>query len=404
MRSVSIRPSRVVVGRDALARICAAILVQRARCQQQREDDAERECGQRVLGFEAMGCHDAWRACRALFLFLSGSLQNIAVTGPFLVRCGFAFPRGRIASGIIPPIPCAGLKPSGCRQAAKRARKTMNSLELTGRSRSHVVDLTEPPCATSRATRSPLMSPCVSGRALAGHDLVPVSEVSRLRSPGAHLERQVPRRATDASRRRPTARCGTMSDAREGRCDPAVVRACPARAGIIGAREIDVIDRAALAAGYQPQLMPVEYQPGGPFAALNDWLDAYMAALRFLSSVSHGSRRRAPGALAPELRAGVRAGATAVTPEVLWRRSSPRTILGRKSCARGWSRFTRATSLGGRTLTRVSAAVSSLPRARGQLGKRPQEVSGKPALPAPRACGIPLARRRACAPRRGARG
>jgi LAS superfamily LD-carboxypeptidase LdcB len=41
--------------------------------------------------------------------------------------------------------------------------------------------------------------------------------------------------------------------------------------------DFDVIDRAALPAGYRPQLTVAEFSPGGPFARLNDWLGANLA-------------------------------------------------------------------------------------------------------------------------------
>jgi LAS superfamily LD-carboxypeptidase LdcB len=40
--------------------------------------------------------------------------------------------------------------------------------------------------------------------------------------------------------------------------------------------DLDVYDRAAVAVGSGPSLLPEEYAPGGPFAALTAWLDANM--------------------------------------------------------------------------------------------------------------------------------
>jgi LAS superfamily LD-carboxypeptidase LdcB len=45
--------------------------------------------------------------------------------------------------------------------------------------------------------------------------------------------------------------------------------------------DLDVYDRAALADGQRPQLVPEEYAPGGPFAALTAWLDRHMARFGF---------------------------------------------------------------------------------------------------------------------------
>jgi len=94
--------------------------------------------------------------------------------------------------------------------------------------------------------------------------------------------------------------------------------------------EIDVIDRAALAPGYRPQLLPVEYQPGGPFAALNDWLDAHIREFGFFRPyrTDRGGVRPEPWHLsyAPVSVAAVRA----VTPEVLSAALEAEDVLGRE--------------------------------------------------------------------------
>jgi LAS superfamily LD-carboxypeptidase LdcB len=45
--------------------------------------------------------------------------------------------------------------------------------------------------------------------------------------------------------------------------------------------DIDVMDAAAMPAGYKLQVVPAEYQPGGPFDRLAAWLDANMHAFGF---------------------------------------------------------------------------------------------------------------------------
>ncbi|MEY4377309.1 MAG: hypothetical protein RJB26_1859 [Pseudomonadota bacterium] len=59
--------------------------------------------------------------------------------------------------------------------------------------------------------------------------------------------------------------------------------------------EFDVIDRAALPAGYRVQLVPAEYAAGGPFERLGAWLDENLAKLGF-----HRPYRRDRGGVAPE--------------------------------------------------------------------------------------------------------
>jgi LAS superfamily LD-carboxypeptidase LdcB len=45
--------------------------------------------------------------------------------------------------------------------------------------------------------------------------------------------------------------------------------------------DFDVMDAAAVPAGYRLQAVPAEYQLGGPFARLTTWLDAHMHAFGF---------------------------------------------------------------------------------------------------------------------------
>jgi LAS superfamily LD-carboxypeptidase LdcB len=59
--------------------------------------------------------------------------------------------------------------------------------------------------------------------------------------------------------------------------------------------EFDVIDRAALPAGYRVQLVPAEYQPGGVFARLGAWLAQEMPGHGF-----HRPYQQDLGGVAPE--------------------------------------------------------------------------------------------------------
>jgi len=45
--------------------------------------------------------------------------------------------------------------------------------------------------------------------------------------------------------------------------------------------DVDLYDRAALPAGATLELVPAEYGPAGPFAALSAWLDAHMTRFGF---------------------------------------------------------------------------------------------------------------------------
>lgn len=45
--------------------------------------------------------------------------------------------------------------------------------------------------------------------------------------------------------------------------------------------DFDVMDASALPPGYKLQVVPAEYQPGGPFERLTTWLDGHMHAFGF---------------------------------------------------------------------------------------------------------------------------
>ena len=50
--------------------------------------------------------------------------------------------------------------------------------------------------------------------------------------------------------------------------------------------DFDVMDLAALPPGYRIQVVPAEYQAGGPFQRLTTWLDAHMQAFGFFRPYS----------------------------------------------------------------------------------------------------------------------
>jgi LAS superfamily LD-carboxypeptidase LdcB len=50
--------------------------------------------------------------------------------------------------------------------------------------------------------------------------------------------------------------------------------------------DFDVMDAAAMPAGYRLQVIPAEYAPGGPFGRLTTWLDAHMHEYGFFRPYS----------------------------------------------------------------------------------------------------------------------
>lgn len=147
----------------------------------------------------------------------------------------------------------------------------MNALELTGRARSHVVELPEPRCTVHRDVVAPLLALVAAARAEAGIELAPVSAFR-------DFERQLRIWNEKYRGERPLLdRAGRPLDAGQLGADERI-DAILAWSALPGASrhhwgsDIDVIDRAALPAGYRPQLVPDEYASGGVFARLEDWL------------------------------------------------------------------------------------------------------------------------------------
>lgn len=155
----------------------------------------------------------------------------------------------------------------------------MNALELTGRARTHVIEVADPACVLHRDVVGPFLD-LRAHAARAGHDLVPVSAfrdfAHQARIWNAKFRGERPmfdkeHRPLDAS---------TMSDAERV---AAILwwSALPGASRHHWGTEIDVIDRAAAPTGYRPQLVPAEFAPGGPFAALDAWLERHMREFGF---------------------------------------------------------------------------------------------------------------------------
>jgi LAS superfamily LD-carboxypeptidase LdcB len=174
-----------------------------------------------------------------------------------------------------------------------RSRGTFGPLELTGRTRAHLVELGEPPGTVHRAVRGPFLAMrAAAGRA--GIDLVPASSFRDFDTQvRIWNEKWLGRRAL-------IDRAGGTLEARA--LTPAArVRAILAWSAAPGASrhhwgtELDVYDRAALRAGARLQLIPAEYAPDGPFARLSAWLDEHMLRFGFYRPYA-----RDRGGVAPE--------------------------------------------------------------------------------------------------------
>ena len=150
----------------------------------------------------------------------------------------------------------------------------MNEFEVTGRARTHIVDLEQPPCGLHYEAAASLLA-MRDAAARDGIDLVPVSSY-----------RDFARQATLWNRKwrgeRPLYdRAGRLLDHAALR-EPELVDAILCWSAIPGGSrhhwgsDLDVIDAAAMPQGYQVQLVPEEYAAQGVFARLTSWLDANM--------------------------------------------------------------------------------------------------------------------------------
>lgn len=151
--------------------------------------------------------------------------------------------------------------------------------QLTGRSRSHIVDVAVPPCSLHQAVVAPLQA-LRAAAARDGIDLLPISSFR-------DFARQVTIwNGKCRGERELRDRSGALVDA--GTLDDDALvgtilhwSALPGASRHHWGTDMDVIDGAAVPAGYQPLLVTQEFAPGGPFAALNDWLASHAAAFGF---------------------------------------------------------------------------------------------------------------------------
>jgi len=142
--------------------------------------------------------------------------------------------------------------------------------ELTGRARTHVLEVAQPDCTLHAQVVKPFLN-MRGAAAAAGFDLWPVSSFR-------DFDRQLSIWNGKFSGDRP------LIDAAGGALDasqlspPERVAAILLWSALPGASrhhwgtDIDLIDAGAVPAGYRVQLVQEEFDDGGPFAPLADWL------------------------------------------------------------------------------------------------------------------------------------
>jgi LAS superfamily LD-carboxypeptidase LdcB len=151
--------------------------------------------------------------------------------------------------------------------------------QLTGRSSTHVVRLAEPACVLHPAVVEPFLG-LRAAAATAGIDLLPVSSFR-------DFARQLAIWNAKARGERPLYdRNGVAID--YAGLDPAervdtilIWSALPGASRHHWGSDLDVVDRAALAPGQVPPLLPQAYAPGGVFAHLEAWLAAHVQEFGF---------------------------------------------------------------------------------------------------------------------------
>jgi LAS superfamily LD-carboxypeptidase LdcB len=155
----------------------------------------------------------------------------------------------------------------------------MNELELTGRARTHIVELEHPRCALHFQAVTSFLAMRDAATA-AGIDLVAASSFR-------DFERQLLLWNRKWRGERPLLdRAGqpidpaALDDA--GRVEAILCwSAIPGGSRHHWGTDIDVVDAAAMPPGYQVQLVPDEYAAAGVFARLSSWLDGNMGRFGF---------------------------------------------------------------------------------------------------------------------------
>jgi len=162
----------------------------------------------------------------------------------------------------------------------------VNPLELTGRARTH---LTEPPGAHCLLHRD-AADAFLALREAAMHAGIELEAASAFRD----FERQRQLWNAKFTGERPlldaAGRALDTASLDEAQRVEAILlwTALPGASRHHWGTDLDVIDRVAVAPGYEVQLTAAEYAPGGPFGRLNRWLDENMRHFGFFRPYATG--------------------------------------------------------------------------------------------------------------------
>jgi LAS superfamily LD-carboxypeptidase LdcB len=151
--------------------------------------------------------------------------------------------------------------------------------ELTGRARTHIVDVSDPPSALHRHVASPFLNLRRAASA-AGFDLVPASSY---RDFGRQLAIWNAKYDGAAPLNDPSGRPLDAGGLPPGERIRAILHwsALPGASRHHWGTDLDLFDRNAIAPGYRVRLSHEEYSAPGPFAPLAAWLETNAARFGF---------------------------------------------------------------------------------------------------------------------------
>ena len=186
----------------------------------------------------------------------------------------------------------------------------MTPAELTGRARSHIGDMADPPCALHAHVIAPFRS-LRRAAAADGFDVIPASgfrdfarqlAIWNGKFNGTMALYDASGRPIDGAALAPQERIEAIL----------LWSALPGASRHHWGTDLDLIDRRAVPQGYRVRLTADEFAPPGPFAPLAAWLETNARALRLLPSVPRCALGRSGRAVALQFRAARRARAAAL--------------------------------------------------------------------------------------------
>lgn len=151
--------------------------------------------------------------------------------------------------------------------------------ELTGRSRSHIVDVESPACSLHRYVVQPYLA-MREAAAAAGIDLLPASSFRDFSRQLAIWNGKCRGERELLDQQGLPVQAGSL-DADSLVSTILHWSALPGASRHHWGTDLDVFDGAAMPSGYRPQLVSAEFATGGVFARLDEWLAAHAAQFGF---------------------------------------------------------------------------------------------------------------------------